>query len=122
MADALLALVLGIGSLFITTAQALRFNVSHSALELLLAYCLEPRKWFRPARLIFRRRPDETRSFTGSRATQVIGLKAPRIVTARVELGGRVMPFAAVHESGFGSAPRRRGSLVEEDSTQRVVD
>jgi hypothetical protein len=24
--------------------------------------------------------------------------------------------------SPFGSAPRRRGSLVEEDSTQRVVD
>jgi hypothetical protein len=27
-----------------------------------------------------------------------------------------------VRMSGFGSAPRRRGSLVEEDSTRRVVD
>jgi hypothetical protein len=30
--------------------------------------------------------------------------------------------FAAAHESGFGSAPRRRESSVEEDSTRRVVD
>src|ERR1035437_5169517 len=37
--------------------------------------------------------------------------------------GDRIeMLFAAVHESSYGSAPRRRGSLVEEDSTQRVVD
>jgi hypothetical protein len=28
----------------------------------------------------------------------------------------------AVHESGCGSAPRRRESSVEEESTRRVVD
>jgi hypothetical protein len=28
----------------------------------------------------------------------------------------------AVHESGDGSAPRRRESSVEEESTRRVVD
>jgi hypothetical protein len=30
--------------------------------------------------------------------------------------------LAALHMSPFGSAPRRRESSVEEDSTQRVVD
>jgi len=30
--------------------------------------------------------------------------------------------FAAVHKSAVGSAPRRRESPVEEESTQRVVD
>jgi hypothetical protein len=30
--------------------------------------------------------------------------------------------FAAVHESDFGSAPRRRGLPVEEDSTRRPPD
>ena len=34
----------------------------------------------------------------------------------------RDMFFAAVHESGCGSAPRRRESSVEEESTRRVVD
>jgi hypothetical protein len=34
----------------------------------------------------------------------------------------RDMRFAAVHESAVGSAPRRRESSVEEESTRRVVD
>jgi hypothetical protein len=37
--------------------------------------------------------------------------------------GDRIkMPFVAVRKSGNGSAPRRRESSVEEDSTRRVVD
>jgi hypothetical protein len=70
-------------------------------LELFLAYFLEPKKWFHLTKLMFRRRPDETPSFTGSRSTRVIGSPRRRFVTARVELGDRVMPFAAVHESGY---------------------
>jgi hypothetical protein len=38
--------------------------------------------------------------------------------TAEAPLGN----FAAVQESGSGSAPRRRESSVEEESTRRVVD
>jgi hypothetical protein len=30
--------------------------------------------------------------------------------------------IAALHESGCGSAPRRRESSVEEESTRRIVD
>jgi len=32
------------------------------------------------------------------------------------------MEFVALHESVHGSAPRRRESSVEEESTRRVVD
>jgi hypothetical protein len=34
----------------------------------------------------------------------------------------QALALAAVHESGNGSAPRRRELPVEEESTQRVVD
>jgi hypothetical protein len=53
---------------------------------------------------------------------KALGLIVLPMLLARRRDDQMKMLFAAVHESGVGSAPRRRGSLVEEDSTQRVVD
>jgi ABC transporter substrate binding protein len=56
------------------------------------------------------------------KAARTLGLTIPLPLLSRADEVSNEMLFAAVHESAFGRAPRRRASLVEEDSTQRVVD
>jgi hypothetical protein len=55
------------------------------------------------------------------------GVGLLRLVTTAGENGlsisaRRLKLLCPLHESGSGSAPRRRESSVEEDSTRRVVD
>ena len=54
----------------------------------------------------------------------MIGLRAQDSVGNPIlcyEVMGRAF-FVAVHESEIGSAPQRRESSLEEESTRRVVD
>jgi hypothetical protein len=50
-----------------------------------------------------------------------LGLPASLLALANEVIEGWGF-FAALHESGSGSAPRRRESSVEAESTRRVVD
>jgi putative ABC transport system substrate-binding protein len=53
---------------------------------------------------------------------RALGLTIPDKPLGLADEGHRIGEFAALHESGNGSAPRRRESSVEEESTRRVVD